>query len=96
MQIKTTGAGLGLRGAKVTVHGHFDGSREVLWRKQKLTYSVTVKPVRQAKVADGKTVNMRVDAAMARRNTGHKPAVNHPWRKMPACKSTHDGQRAAP
>lgn len=96
MQVKTTGAGLGLRGAQVTVHEHFDGSRELLWRKRKLTYSVMDKPVHQAKVADGKSVNGQVDKAVARRNTGHKPAANHPWRNMPVGKSAHDGQRAAP
>jgi len=96
MQVKTTGASLGLRGAQVTVHEHFDGSYELLWRRRKLTYSVMDKPVRQAKVADGKSVNARVDKAMARRNTGHKPAVNHPWRKMSVGKSAHNGQRATP
>lgn len=96
MQVKTTGAGLGLRGAQVTVLEHFDGSHELLWRKRKLTYSVMDKPVRQAKVADGKSVNAQVDKAMVRRNTGYKPAANHPWRNMPVGKSAHDGQRATP
>ena len=96
MQVKTTGAGLGLRGAQVTVHEHFDGSHELFWRKRKLTYQVMDKPVRQAEVADGKSVNRRVDQAMTRRSTGHKPAANHPWRKMSVGKSAHDGQRAAP
>ena len=91
MQVKTTGAGLGLRRARVTVHEHFDGSHELLWRKRKLTYSVMEKPVRQSQVADGKSVNTRVDKAMARRNIGRKPAANHPWRNMPVGKSAHDG-----
>ena len=102
MQVKTAGAGLGLRRARVTVHEHFDGSHELLWRKRKLAYSVMEKPVRQSKVADGKPVNTRVDKAMARRNIGHKPAANHPWRKMPVGKpalnlsngSAYDGQCA--
>ena len=96
MQVKTTGTGLGLRGAKVTVHEHFDGSRELLWGKRKLAYSVMEKPVRQEKEADGKSVNARVDKAVARRNTGHKPAANHPWRKMPVGKAAHEAQQAAP
>lgn len=96
LQVKTAGAGLGLRGAKVTVHEHFDGSHELLWRKRKLAYSVMVKPVRQSKAADGKAVNTLVDQAMARRNTGHKPAANHPWRKMSVGKSAHDRQCATP
>ena len=57
LQIETTGAGLGLRGAKVTVHEHFDGRCELLWKKRKLTYSVMEKPRRQASVADSKTIN---------------------------------------
>ncbi len=57
LQIATSGTGLGLRGAKVTVHEHFDGSQELLWKKRKLTYSVMDKPQRQSPVADGKSVN---------------------------------------
>lgn len=94
LQVKTTGAGLGLKGAKVTVHEHFDGSRELLWKKRKLSYTVMDKPLRQSSVADSKTVNARVDKAMARRDTGHKPAPNHPWRNMPVGKFAHDRQRA--
>ncbi len=94
LQVATTGTGLGLRGAKVTIHEHFDGSQELLWRKRKLTYGVMSKPKRQSAVADGKSVNAQVDKAMARRNTEHKPAANHPWRKMSVGKSAHDGQRA--
>ena len=93
LQVETTGTGLGLRGAKVTVHEHFDGRKELLWRKRKLTYSVMDKPRHQAPVADSKTVNARVDKAMARRNTGHKPAADHPWRNMPVGKPANDRQR---
>ncbi|MDP1933157.1 MAG: ISNCY family transposase [Gammaproteobacteria bacterium] len=96
LQVSSTGTGLGLRGAKVTIHGYFDGSQELLWKKRKLTYSVMAKPQRQSPVADGKSVNAHVDKAMARRNVGHKPAPNHPWRKMSVGKSAHDGQRATP
>ena len=94
LQVATTGTGLGLRGAKVTVHEHFDGSQELLWKKRKLAYSLMDKPQRQPPVADGKSVNAQVDKAMARRNTGHIPAPDHPWRKMSVGKSAHDGQRA--
>lgn len=94
LQVKTTGTGLGLRGAKVTLHKHFDGSHELLWKKRKLAYSVMNKPVRQSSVADSKTVNTRVDQALVRRNTGYKPAANHPWKKMSVEKSACDGQHA--
>ena len=96
LQVTTSGTGLGLRGAKVTMHEHFDGSHELFWKKRKLTYTVMDKPLRQAAVADGKTVNARVDKAVARRNTGHKPATDHPWRKMSVGKSNHDRQYASP
>jgi len=82
LQVSATGTGLGLREAKVTLHEHFDGSQELLWKKRKLTYGVMDKPQRQPAVADGKSVNVQVDKAMARRNTEHKPAANHPWGKM--------------
>ena len=77
-QIATTGTGHGLRGAKVMLHEHFDGSRELVWKKKKLTYSVTDKPQRQSAVADAKEVNERVDRALARRKTGSKPSADHP------------------
>lgn len=94
LQIKTTGTGLGLRGAKVTVHEHFDGRKELLWKKRQLAYTVMDKPRRQSPVADSKTVNARVDKAMVRRDTGHKPAPSHPWRNMPIGKLANDGRCA--
>ena len=94
LQVATTGTGLGLQGAQVTIHEHFDGSQELLWKKRKLTYAVMDKPQRQSPVADGKSVNAQVAKAVARRNTEHKPAPNHPWRNMPVGKPAHDGQRA--
>ena len=92
LQVATTGTGLGLRGAKVMVHEHFEGRCELFWQKRKMNYSVMDKPLRQAPTADGKAVNARVDKAVARRNTGHKPAAKHPWRNMPGGKSAHNGQ----
>ena len=96
LQVATTGTGLGLRGARVTIHEHFDGNQELLWKNRKLTYGVMSKPQRQSAVADGKSVNAQVDKAMVRRTTGHKPAADHPWRKMSVGKPAHDGQRATP
>ena len=94
LQVSTIGKGLGLRGAQVTIHEHFDGTQELLWGKRKLTYSVMDKPQRQSPVADGKAVNAQVDQAMAKRSTAHKPADNHPWRKMPVGKAAKQGVRA--
>ena len=92
LQVVTTGTGLGLRGAKVTLHEHFDGRKELFWKQRKLNYTVLDKPLRQSSVADGKTVNVRVDQAIIRRNTRHKPASDHPWRKMPVG-NARDGYR---
>lgn len=83
LQVATSGTGLGLRGAKVMLHEHFDGNRELIWKNRKLTYSAMDKPRRQTPVADGKGINTRIDNAMARRQTAHKPATNHPWRGAP-------------
>jgi hypothetical protein len=92
LQIETTGTGRGLRGAKITVHEHFDGQKELIWRKCKLAYCMMVKPRRQGDVADSKTINWRVDKAMDRRSTEHKPAPNHPCRNVSVEKSADDGQ----
>jgi hypothetical protein len=94
LQVSTTGKGLGLRGAQVTIHEHFDGTQELLWGKRKLSYSVMDKPQRQSPVADGKSVNAQVDQAIARRSTAHKPADNHPWRKMLVEKAAKEEVRA--
>lgn len=83
LQVTTTGIGLGLRGAKVRVHEHFDGRKELFWKQRKLGYTVLDKPLRQALPVAGKEINARVDQAILRRNTGHKPAPDHPWRNKP-------------
>jgi len=93
MQVETTGKGLALRGAQVVVYEHFDGRRELRWQTRKLTFSVHSKPMRQTQVADGKTVNVRVNKAVMRRNTGHVPAANHPWRKLKVGKAAQGMSR---
>ena len=94
IQVETSGTGLALRGAKVALHQHFDGTRELRWRKRKLSYTSITKAQKQAVEADGKTVNARVDKALAKRkmtrNTGHKPAAKHPWRNMSIGKPATD------
>jgi len=93
LQVKSSGIGLGMRGAKVTIHEHFDGSKELLWKQRKLDYTVMDKPLRQAPEADGKEVNARVDRALTGRKTSHKPAADHPWNKMRIGRA-REGQRA--
>lgn len=92
LQIQSSGIGLGLRGAKVALHEHFDGSTELLWRGRPLRYTVLDKPQRQADIADGKAVNAIVEQAIARRGSSHKPASNHPWKTTPIGKSVPDGR----
>ena len=73
------------------MHEHPDGKLEVLWGQRQLTYGTLEKPVRQSKVADGKTVNERVDLALKSRRVGHKPAPDHPWIKyLPVSPPTVD------
>ena len=92
LQVNTSGTGLGMRGAKITLYEHFDNHGEMLWKQRKLDYTVMDKPLRQARTASGKEVNARVDKALTGRKTGHKPAANHPWRHSPIG-NARDGNR---
>ncbi len=100
MQVKTSGTGVGMRGAKVTLYKHFNGAQELRWRKRKLVYTVLSKANRQAQEADSKMVNARVDKALAKQDVtstkAHKPAPDHPWRKFPVGKPATDGYIATP
>ena len=83
-----------MRGAKVALHQHFDGTQELRWRQRKLSYTSMTKAPRQAAEADSKTVNERIDKVLEKRsntNKGHKPAAKHPWRNMPIGKSATEG-----
>lgn len=95
MQIKVNGTGLGLRGAKIVLHEHFDGRKELLWRERNLAYTVLDSPLRQAPAADGKEVNTRVDKAVGQHNVGRKPPIDHPWRHKPFGKGLNNGPRVA-
>lgn len=81
LQVKTQGQGLSLRGAKVVVHSHSDGSMELLWQGRALAFEKSVKPPKQHAAVDGKEVNARVDLALKKR-AGTVPAKNHPWKKV--------------
>ena len=96
IQVKVSGTGLAMRGAKVTLHDHFDGTRVLRWRNRKYTYTTLTKAQRKTAEADGKTINARVEKAITKRCTadikGHKPAAGHPWRKMHVGKSATDSK----
>ncbi|MDE2118790.1 MAG: ISNCY family transposase, partial [Betaproteobacteria bacterium] len=96
IQVKINGTGLAMRGAKVTLHDHFDGTRVLRWKNRKCTYTILTKAQRKTAEADGKSINARVEKAIAKRCTadikGHKPAASHPWRKMHVGKSATDSK----
>jgi transposase len=96
IQVKVSGTGLAMRGAKVTLRDHFDGTQTLHWRNRKYTYTTLAKAQRKTAEADGKTINSRVEKAIAKRCTknsqSHKPAANHPWRKMHLGKSATDSK----
>ena len=96
IQVKTSGTGLAMRGAKVTLYDHFDGTRVLRWRNRKYTYTTLTKSQRKTAEADGKSINARVEEAITKRCTknsrAHKPAASHPWKKMHVGKSATDSK----
>ena len=96
IQVKVSGTGLAMRGAKVTLHDHFDGAQVLRRRNRKYTYTTLTKAQRKTAEADGKTINARVEEALVKRCTtnrkGHKPAARHPWRRMHIGKSATDSK----
>jgi len=76
-----------LGGAKIIVREHFDRRKELICKKRKLIYSVTVKHLWWIATRSMGEWTKRW------RNTGHKPAEDHPWRKMPIGESTTDRRR---
>ena len=75
LQVKSEGHGLALRGAKVTVHRHSDGSMQLRWQGRILAFERVQKPSRQLKKTgqaapiEGKELNARVDSIMEKRNS---------------------------
>lgn len=71
-----------LRFAKVTVCEAFDGTVTLLFHDKSLEYSIYKKAQRQTPLEDEKTINQRVDKAMAAqaKQPNRKPAPDHPWR----------------
>jgi transposase len=84
-QVCAPGEGYGLRYAKVTVCETFDGTVTLLRGDKPLAYTVYDKDQKAASCADGKTLNQRVDQALAKQapRKPWKPPANHPWRKGP-------------
>lgn len=83
-QVQRRGGGYHLRGASVTVCEHFDGAITLLHQGQALAYTTYQKGERPPPLEDEKTLNQRVEAALAKQPPRpSKPKSNHPWRQYP-------------
>lgn len=72
-QIQSSRPDYTLRNAQVTVCQNIQGEITILYKNKPLTYSIYHKPIRQAEVADTKSL----DHALQPSNS---PAPDHPWR----------------
>lgn len=83
LQVQAVGSGAMMRGAKVCVHTHTDGRRELSWQGRRLAFAHLERPPKQHAAADGKQVNARVDQALQKRGKTI-PSDKHPWKKTAA------------
>lgn len=63
--IRTSGAGMALRGAKVVVRFYLDGWMDVVFKDRVLPYTTVRQLPRAAAIEDEKTLDVRVDAIIA-------------------------------
>jgi hypothetical protein len=95
-QIRHAGSGYRLRGAKVTVCALADGEVALLREGRELPYTTYRKGERPPPVEDEKTLNERIDAALAKQSSKpSKPAPEHPWRKEAAMAAARAGASPA-
>jgi len=82
-QLKHSGPGYHLRGAKVIICELPSGQVVLLYQKRELPYTIYRKGERPWHVEDEKTLNNRVDTALDRQATNPpaRPSVDHPWRQ---------------
>lgn len=82
-QVQSRGGGYHLRNRQITVCEHFDGYITLLHQGHALSYTTYAKGARPAPIEDDKTLNQRVDQALAKQASPPppKPKANHPWRK---------------
>jgi hypothetical protein len=52
---------------------------------------MTGNPQWQSPIVNGKLVNIQIEKAMAKRNTGHKSIPDYSWKSMPIGKSAQTG-----
>lgn len=67
--IKTSGAGIALRGAKITVRHYLDGRMDVVFKDRVLAYTTVRRLPRAAAIEDDKTIDARLDEVI-RSDTG--------------------------
>lgn len=77
-QIVTDRPGYALRNAKVDVLENMKGDVAILYKGEKLHYTIYHQQECQAKVIDSKVVNLEIDNL---KKLKHKPTRNHPWRR---------------
>jgi len=73
-QIQSNRPDYTLRHAPVMVCENAQGEVTILYKNQPLVYTIFHKPIRQAEVADTKTINQLIRQPVS-------PSVDHPWRK---------------
>lgn len=64
--VKTTGPGIALRGAKVTVRRFLDGTMDVVYKDRVLPFTTFKRLAGAAPIEDEKTIDARVDGIVAR------------------------------
>lgn len=66
--IKTPGAGIALRGAKVTVRRYLDGRMDVVFKDRIVPFTTVREQPRASEIENDKTIDARLDDIIARRN----------------------------
>lgn len=95
-QLRHHGPGYHLRGAKVRVCALANGEVVLLREGRELPYRTYRKGERPSPLEDEKTVNERVDAALAKQQPKtSKPSPTHPWRQEAAMAVARAGASSA-
>lgn len=92
-QIGHDGPGYRLRGAQVTVCERPAGEVVLLYDGRELPYTTYRKGERPPPLADDKTLNARVDGALAKQQGTSTPRANHPWRRPLRSTAATDARR---
>jgi len=82
-QVKIKGEGYALRHVKVSVHEHLDGQVSLYYKGRKLNYTTHQKQKRITAIVSAKDLNKKMETIIKQdgRTKGHKPKMEHPWRR---------------